>query len=53
MKIVFWSEEAECGTTSNMIAAASMLAAKYRYRVAMVAAEKHMRDLADNFSKQR
>lgn len=51
MKIVFWSEEAECGTTSNMIAAASMLAAKYSYRVAMVAAEKHMRDLADNFSK--
>lgn len=36
MKIVFWSEEEKSGTTSNMLAAASYLAAKYSFRSVMI-----------------
>ena len=49
MKIVFWSEEAACGTTSNMIATASMIVARHNCRVAMLSAEKNAHDLAGNF----
>lgn len=51
MKIVFWSEEAACGTTSNMIATASMIVARHDCRVAMLSAEKNAHDLAGNFSR--
>ena len=51
MKIVFWSEEAACGTTSNMIATASMIVARHNCRVAMLSAEKNAHDLAGNFSR--
>ena len=51
MKIVFWSEEAACGTTSNMIATASMIAAKHNCRIAMLSAEKNVHDLAGNFAR--
>lgn len=49
LKIVFWSEEAACGTTSNMIATASMIVARHDCRVAMLSAEKNAHDLAGNF----
>ena len=51
LKIVFWSEEAACGTTSNMIATASMIVARHDCRVAMLSAEKNAHDLAGNFSR--
>ena len=51
MKIVFWSEEAACGTTSNMIATASMIAAKHNCRIAMLSAEKNVHDLVGNFAR--
>ena len=51
LKIVFWSEEAACGTTSNMIATASMIAAKHNCRVAMLSAEKNVHDLVGNFAR--
>ena len=51
LKIVFWSEEAACGTTSNMIATASMIVARHNCRVAMLSAEKNAHDLAGNFSR--
>ena len=49
LKIVFWSEEAACGTTSNMIATASMIVARHNCRVAMLSAEKNAHDLAGIF----
>ena len=51
LKIVFWSEEAACGTTSNMIATASMIAAKHNCRIAMLSAEKNVHDLVGNFAR--
>lgn len=50
MRIVFWSEEPACGTTSNMIAVASLLASKYGYRIALIPAEKNTRDFSFCFS---
>lgn len=50
MKIIFWSEEKDCGTTSNMIAAASLLASKRPCKVALLQAGRHLKDLSGSFT---
>lgn len=50
LKIVFWSEEAACGTTSNMIATASMIVARHNCR-SNAFSGKNAHDLAGNFSR--
>ena len=50
MKIVFWSEEQDCGTTSNMIAAATLLASRRSCKVALIQTGKQLRDLSVNFT---
>lgn len=52
MKIVFWSEEKDCGTTSNMLAAATMTALRYAYRILLISADKSVCDFMTNYTKK-
>lgn len=49
MKILFWSEKQGCGTTTNLIAAASMTALNYGSQTAIIGAQSNLCDVMGYF----